>query len=60
MLALIAIIIIIVLVIYYLTGLDFEIGTGFTEMKHKARRGEYIVVDKEKTKGGSDEIKLLK
>lgn len=40
----IGIIIIAVLsIIYYLTGLPFELGTGFTEDKHKAREGEYTV-----------------
>lgn len=59
MVGIIAVIIIVVLLILYLTGLDFELGTGFTEMKNKARKGDYTIVDKEKTKKGSDEVKLL-
>lgn len=50
MLGIIALIIIVVLLVLYLTGLPFELGTGFTEEKNKARKGEYSVVDKEKTK----------
>lgn len=61
MVGIIILIVIIVLVILYLTGLDFEWGTGFTEEKNKARKGEYTVADKEKMKMESDsEIKLLK
>lgn len=60
MFGIIVLIIIVVLLILYLTGLPFELGTGFTEMKHKARKGEYRVVDKEKIEEKGDEIKLLK
>lgn len=60
MIGIIALIIIVVLLIFYLTGLPFEVGTGFTEEKNKAREGEYTVADKKKTKAISDEQKLLK
>lgn len=60
MIGIIILIIIVVLLVLYVTGLDFEWGTGFTEMKNKARKGEYTVVDKKKLEEGSDEIKLLK
>ena len=59
MVGIIILIIIVILLVLYLTGLPFELGTGSTEMKHKAREGKYTVVDKEKTKEGSDEVKLL-
>lgn len=45
----IAIIIIVGLIIWYLTSLDFEPGTGFTEMKKNAREGEFDIVDVDKT-----------
>lgn len=32
--------------LYYVFNLDFEIGTGFTEMKRRIREGTYEVVDK--------------
>lgn len=60
MLVLIAIVISVGLLIYYLTGLPFEIGTGFTEMRNKARKGDFTVVDLEKKKEGDSETKLLK
>ena len=42
--------------IYYVLNLDFQIGTGFTEMKNKIREGEYRIVDEEDKK---KETKLL-
>lgn len=48
MLALITIIFFVGLGLYYITGIDFEVGTGFTEMKKNAREADYEVVDKEK------------
>ncbi len=60
MVGIIVLIIIVVLLILYLTGLDFELGTGFTEMKRKAREGDYTVVDKKNTQAKIDEPKLLK
>ena len=33
--------------LYYVFNLDFEIGTGFTEMKKKIREGTYTINDKE-------------
>ncbi len=59
MIGIIILIIIIVLLVLYLTGLPFEWGTGFTEMKNKARDGNYTVGRKKKIEEGSDEIKLL-
>ncbi len=43
MLGLIIIIILVVLGIYYLTTLDFEIGSGVSEEKLQAKEGEYTV-----------------
>ena len=59
MIGIIILIIIVVLLILYLTDLPFELGTGFTEQKNKAREGEYTVVDKEKIEEGNDGVKLL-
>lgn len=59
MIGIILVIIIIVLLILYLTGLPFELGTGFTEEKNKAREGEYTVVDKKKAEKGNSDVKLL-
>lgn len=50
MFALITITFFVGLGLYYITGLDFEVGTGFTEMKKKARDVDYEVVDKENSK----------
>lgn len=36
--------------IYYVTGLDFEIGTGFSEEKSQAKEGKYTVVEPEAPK----------
>ena len=44
------------LLIYYVLNLDFEIGTGFTEMKNKIREGEYHVVEREDEE---EETKLI-
>ena len=44
--------------IYYVLNLDFELGTGFTEMKDKIREGEYKIVDRENQH--EEEKKLLK
>ena len=52
----IGIIIIVGLIILYLTSIDFEMGTGFTEEKNKAREGEYMVIEKKKL---PKETKLL-
>lgn len=41
--------------IYYVLNLDFEPGTGFTEIKDKAREGEYSI-----TKTKEDEVKAHK
>jgi hypothetical protein len=32
--------------IYHVTTMDFEIGTGFTEKKRKARDAEYTIVER--------------
>jgi hypothetical protein len=32
--------------IYHVTTMDFEIGTGFTEKKKKARDAEYTIVER--------------
>ena len=42
--------------IYYVMKLDFEIGSGFSEEKNKAREAEYTVVDSD----AKSEKKLLK
>ena len=42
--------------IYYVLNLDFEIGTGFTEMKKKIREAKYKIVN---TKDTDQENKLL-
>jgi hypothetical protein len=55
MLILIIIAVLVGLAIYYVTTLDFQIGTGFTEEKSKAREVKYTVVQKENT-----DKKLLK
>ena len=59
MFGVIILIIIVVLIIIYLTGLPFELGTGFTEMKNNARKGEYTSVNKEKIEEKNDEIKHI-
>lgn len=59
MLGIIILIIVVVLVIIYLTGLPFELGTGFTEEKNKARKGDFTVVDKGKIEEENKEINLL-
>ncbi len=45
--------------IYYVLGLDFELGTGFTEMRKKIREGKYEVVDSKDAEKKSKN-KLLK
>ena len=37
-------------VIYYLTTLDFEVGSGFSERKARAKEAEYTVLEDEKPK----------
>ena len=54
MLTLLAIAAFIVAGIYFLSKLDFEIGTGFTEAKKQAREGEFSVVEKKE-----EETKLI-
>ena len=36
--------------IYYLTTLDFEVGSGFSERKTQAKEVEYTVLEDEKPK----------
>ena len=36
--------------IYYVLNLDFEIGTGFSEEKKKAREADYSTKEKEEKK----------
>lgn len=50
MFALIAITLFIALGLYYVTGIGFEMGDGFIEMKKKVRDVDYKIVDKEKDK----------
>ena len=50
MLELLGITFIIGLGIYYVTKLDFEIGSGISEQKEQAKEGEYRVVKPEKLK----------
>ena len=50
MLILIFIVAVIVLGIYYVTTLDFEIGSGFSERKTQAKEVEYTVLEDEKPK----------
>ncbi len=50
MLGLIIIIILVVLGIYYLTTLDFEIGSGVSEEKLQAKEGEYTVSEPKPSK----------
>ena len=59
MIPLIIIAVIVGLLIYYVFKLDFEIGTGFTEIKKKAREVKYRVVDR-KSEEIDSETKLLK
>jgi len=60
MFTLITISLVVGLLIYYVLNLDFEIGTGFTEMKNKIREGKYHVVDKDdKDEKKNKETKLL-
>ena len=49
MLILLAIAFLIGLGVYYVTILDFEVGTGFTEEKKQAREAEYTIVKREDT-----------
>jgi len=58
MYTLIGISLVVGLLIYYVLNLDFEIGTGFTEMKNKMREGKYHVIDKEDEEKDT-ETKLL-
>ncbi|MDO8572631.1 MAG: hypothetical protein Q7S11_02545 [bacterium] len=62
MIGIIILIIIVVSLVLYLTGLPFELGTGFTEIKTVARKGEYTVNDNLETKeikNNDDEVRLL-
>ena len=42
-------------VLYYVTTLDFEVGTGFTEEKKQARKVKYTTVKKE----NENSVKLI-
>lgn len=47
----ILIIIFVTVLILYVFGLDFEIGTGFSEEKRKAREATYKITKKDPKKG---------
>lgn len=55
MLLLLAIIFFIGFVLYYVTTLEFEVGTGFTEEKKQAREVQYTIVKKE----NENSVKLI-
>lgn len=50
MFTLLAIGVFIGLAIYYVTTLNFEVGTGFTEAEMHAKKAKYKVVEKEEQK----------
>jgi hypothetical protein len=58
MYTLIVIALVVGLLLYYVLSLDFEIGTGFTEMRKKIREGKYRIIST-KDKNTNQETKLL-
>ena len=43
--------------IYYVTTLDFEIGSGFSERKARAKEAEYTVLKQKEPKEIAEKIK---